>query len=180
MAKEDNYGNLHSEKNGQFISKSASELKAELQHELPKSKITIKKLTPAEKIASVQIDFDKDNILPELNEEDLVKIGSETNKPVLLKKNIIDRNIVHHKDAMGDTNKIIGEALYQPAEIFHGKSSKDYFTFIKPVRISKRNGLDEYGVVLLDVDNKNDNFEIVHWHWINQDKINSLKANKKD
>lgn len=45
-----------------------------------------KKLTPAEKIASVHIDFNKDNILPELNDEDLEKVGSKVNKPVLLKK----------------------------------------------------------------------------------------------
>lgn len=57
-----------------------------------------KKMTPAEKIASVHIDFDRDNILPELNEEDLPKIYVETNKPVLLKKSIIDRNAVEHAD----------------------------------------------------------------------------------
>ena len=160
--------------------KSVEELKNEQAQEQGEKKPGAKKLTPAEKIASVHIDFDRDNILPELNEEDLIKIGSKVNKPVLLKKKIIDRNAIHHKDAMNDTNKIIGETLYQPSGIFPGKSSKDYYTFIKPMRISKRNGLDEYGVVLIDVDNKNDNFEIVHWHWVNQDRIKSLKPNKKD
>jgi len=36
-----------------------------------------KKKTPAEKIASVNIEAGKDNILPELNECDLSKIGAE-------------------------------------------------------------------------------------------------------
>ena len=57
-----------------------------------------KKKTAAEKIASVHIDFDKDNILPELNEEDLEKVGAKSNKPVLLKKSIIDRNKLLHDD----------------------------------------------------------------------------------
>ncbi len=43
------------------------------------------------------------------------------------------------------------------------------------MKISKRNGLDEYGIVLLDVDEKKDNFEIVHWHWINAENIEKLK-----
>ena len=55
-------------------------------------------MTPAEKIASVHIDFTKDNVLPELNNEDLTKVGSKINKPVLLKKNVIDRNAAEHSD----------------------------------------------------------------------------------
>lgn len=139
-----------------------------------------KKMTPAEKIASVHIDFDRDNVLPELNEEDLQKIGIDGNKSVLIKKSIIDRNMFYHKDAMMDTDKIIGETLYNPSEIFPGKSDKDYFTFIKPLRLSIRNGKDEYGVVLLDVTESNKNFEVVHWHWINYDNLSSLRAKKKD
>ncbi len=34
-----------------------------------------KKMTPAEKIASVHIDFEKDNVLPELEETSLRKMG---------------------------------------------------------------------------------------------------------
>ena len=48
-----------------------------------------KKMTPAEKIASVHIDFDKDNVLPELNDGDLGKIGLKQNKPVLLKRALL-------------------------------------------------------------------------------------------
>lgn len=65
MAIEDRNNKLHSEKNGQFISKSASELKDELQQELPTAQNYTKKLTPAEKIASVHIDFDKDDFFGE-------------------------------------------------------------------------------------------------------------------
>ncbi len=134
-----------------------------------------KKMTPAEKIASVHIDFDKDNILPELNDEDLEKVGSKVNKSVLLKKSIIDRNANRHDDAMPDTELIIKNALYSPSEVFKGNKDKPYYTFVKPMKISKRNGLDEYGIVLLDVDEKKDNFELVHWHWVNAEGIEKLK-----
>ena len=86
-------------------------------------------MTPAEKIASVHIDFDKDNILHELNEEDLPKIGAKKNN----------------------------------------------YTFVKPMKVSSRNGLDEYGIALLDVDENKDNFEVVHWHWVNEENIKKLK-----
>ena len=43
------------------------------------------------------------------------------------------------------------------------------------MKISKRNGLDEYGIVLLDVDQNKDNIEIFHWHWINAENIEKLK-----
>lgn len=175
MAIEDRNNNLHSEKNGQFISKSASELKEELQQELPTTKKDTKKLTPAEKIASVHIDFSRDNILPELNEEDLRKVGAKENKPVLLKKSIIDRNTQRHNDVMPDTEKILTQTLYSPLEIFRGNIEKPYYTFVKPLRISNRNGKNEYGIVLLDVDTRKDNFEIVHWHWVNEDKFDSIK-----
>ncbi len=172
---------------GQFVKKSeqtASELKAELQREVaakpPTVKSTTAKMTPAEKIASVHIDFSKDNILPELNDSELAKVGAKENKPIRIKKSIIDRNKFYHEDAMINTNKILGETLYSPSEIFPGKSDKDYFTFIKPLRLSKRNGKDEYGVVLLDVTNTNKNFDVVHWHWVNIENLNSLKPNKKD
>lgn len=134
-----------------------------------------KKMTPAEKIASVHIDFDKDNILPELNDGDLEKVGSKVNKPVLLKKGVIERNAKRHVDAVSSTEEILKNALYAPSEVFRGNKDKPYYTFVKPMRVSNRNGLDEYGIALLDVDENKDNFEIVHWHWVNQENIEKLK-----
>ena len=134
-----------------------------------------KKMTPAEKIASVHIDFDKDNILPELNEEDLPKIGAKKNKPVLLKKGVINRNERRHSEVMKDTEFILKNALYSPSEVFRGNKDKPYYTFVKPMKVSSRNGLDEYGIALLDVDENKDNFEVVHWHWVNEENIKKIK-----
>lgn len=161
---------------GKFAEKaSAKKSGYDSRDDLGNIKKAAKKMTPAEKIANVHIDFDKDNILPELNDVDLQKIGMNVNKPVLLKKGVIDRNAKRHIDAMPDTELILKNALYAPSEVFKGNKDKPYFTFVKPMKVSRRNGLDEYGIALLDVDNKKDNFEIVHWHWVNAENIEKLK-----
>ncbi len=137
-----------------------------------------KKMTPAEKIASVHIDFDKDNILPELNEEDLAKVDSKVNKPVLLKKGVIDRNAEEHDDlTKDDFQSIIGQSLYTPSEIFPANKEKPYFHFAKIIEYNSK-GKPEYGLVILDVDERKDNFEIVHAQFMRKRSFNSLK-NKK-
>ena len=148
--------------------------------ELYEANNTKKKMTPAEKIASVHIDFTKDNVLPELNDEDLTKIGAKENKPVLLKKNIIDRNSVRHPDITDDDlNGIVANALYSPSEIFHGYSEKPYYNFAKIIEINSK-GKPEIGLVLLDIDEKKDNFEVVHAHFVNNKGLQRVKGTKKD
>lgn len=140
------------------------------------------KKTPAEKIASVHIDFDRDNILPELNEEDLVKIGVENNKPVLLKKKVIDRNTVEHGDLTdSDFTAIIANALYRPSEIFSANKEKPYYHFAKLIEISSKDK-PKIGLALLDVDNRKEKFEIVHAHFIGVKTLDKMvkKAKKKD
>lgn len=118
----DKNGAEHSEQNGRFVSSGSGEKKE--YDNLPSAKrlasnynkhFGTSKMTPAEKIASVHIDFSKDNILPELNESELEKVG-----------------------------------------------------------------VDEYGVVLLDVTDSNNSFDVIHWHWVNFDNLNSLRQKKKD
>lgn len=125
------------------------------------------KMTPAAKIASVHIDLNKDNILPELNEEDLKKIGVDKNKPVLLKKDVIDRNRNEHPDvSKEDMEKIVGNALYSPSNIFSANTEKpNYFHFASFVELSSK-GKPKIGMTLLDVDAKKDCFEIVHMYYV--------------
>lgn len=135
-------------------------------------------MTPAEKIASVHIDFTKDNVLPELNEEDLKKVGVDKNKPVLLKKEVIDRNEGKHDDlTRDDFQSIIGQALYSPSEVFPANKIKPYFHFAKIIEDNSK-GKPEYGLVILDVGERKDNFEIVHAQFMRKKSFNSIK-NKK-
>jgi len=134
-----------------------------------------KKMTPAEKIASVHIDFNRDNILPELNEADLEKIGSKVNKPVLLKKSVIERNIAQHSDlTTEDFESIIAHALYSPSEIFKANGKKPYYHFAKVIEVNSK-GKPEIGLALLDVDDSKDNFEIVHAHLVRERSFNLAK-----
>lgn len=137
-------------------------------------------MTPAEKIASVHIDFDRDNILPELNEKDLSKIGVSSNKPVLLKKEIIDRNSIQHSDLTNeDFQTIISHALYAPSEIFLANDTKPYYHFAKVIEVTSKIK-PKMGLVLLDVDEKKDDFEIVHAHFMEIPRFDKKREKKKD
>ncbi len=71
-------------------------------------------------------------------------------------------------------------ALYAPSEIFHGKSEKPYYHFAKVIEITSK-GKSEIGLVLLDVDENKDNFEIVHAHFVNATGFRQVKKDiKKD
>lgn len=171
----DKNGMNHDEHNGQFTSGESTVAEQERANEL-----TGNKMTPADKIASVHIERGKDNILPELNEGDLAKIGVTNNKPVLVKASITERNAARHPDIDDEeTDKIIGEALYNPAKIFKG-NKETYHHFAQVVRLSSK-GTDEprFGAVLLDVNETLDNFEVVHWHlMIPQELERAEKKNK--
>lgn len=135
------------------------------------------KMTPAKKIESIHIDFDKDNILPELNNETVEKLGTKENKKVLLKKSIIDRNFKEHNDlTREDFEQIINQALYDSPEVFPANSKKpDYYHLASIVETTSK-GKPEIGLVLIDIDNQKDNFEIVHAHYVRKRSYNRLKT----
>jgi phage-related protein (TIGR01555 family) len=111
------------------------------------------------KIDSVKIDFDGDNTLPGLNAEDLEQLGA-TDKPVLLKKEIIDKNATRHPDvSREDSARMIGQALYNPDLVAPGHGEKPYFNFIA------QTGPEKNSITLLEVSETKDSFEIVNWHW---------------
>lgn len=194
MATEDKQGNLHSDKNGQFVTKNHKdaeemiarkyekyapvELNAKPKEFMSKNVKVDQKVSEAalKKIGQVRIDPNKDNLLPELNEEELATMGLTENKRVLVKKFSLERNAREHGDVKPeDYDFIIGHALYAPDKIVKGKNERgNYFTFAKRLKISKRNNRPVYGVVLLDIDKTKDNFEVVHWHWINEDRVKSM------
>ena len=128
-----------------------------------------------DKINSVNIDFSKDNILPELNEDDLKELGIEKSKKILLKKSIIDRNLSEHKEVKPeDYNRIIKFCLYSPELIFKGNESKPYFNFI--TRLER----DNSGVIL-EIENTKEYFEIVHIIKLRDKSVRSIiKRDKKD
>jgi hypothetical protein len=111
------------------------------------------------KMESVHIDFDKDNYLPELNQSDLDYLRVKS-KPVLLKKVIIEKNKTSHPDINEmQSIELIANGLYNANGIFPGNSEKPYFNFISYL------GGDINAVVLLEIADNKDNFEIVNWYF---------------
>lgn len=95
------------------------------------------------------------------------KIGVEKNKPVLLKKYVIDRNRNEHPDVSNaDMCKIIGQALYSASNVFSANVEKpNYFHFASFVELSVK-GKPKFGMTLLDVDIQKECFEIVHMYYV--------------
>jgi len=113
------------------------------------------------KIDSVKIDFDQDNTLPGLNAEDLERLGKE-DKPVLLKKGIIDKNLSHHPDvSKEDYARIVGQSLYTPDGIFPGDPKEPRFNFVSRI------GPDKSTITLLEMAETKGAYEIINLHWVN-------------
>ena len=62
---------------------------------------------------------------------------------------------------------MLGNSLYNPNYVFKDNESKPYFNFI--TRLERDNSL-----VLLDVEDIKNHFEIVHIHWINDKKLKKV------
>jgi hypothetical protein len=123
------------------------------------------------KIASVKIDFGKDNLLPGLNEEDLAELGKE-DKPVLLKKNVIERNFARHPEVEKDEyESLVGQALYNNSLRFPG-FKEGYVNFI-----SKMDDRENSLVLVEMAENKND-YEIVHIMKINDSNLARMQRKK--
>lgn len=131
------------------------------------------KVNIEEKIESVKIDFNKDNILPELNSEDLEELGVES-KPVRLKKNIIDLNKYRHPDISSkEAVSLIAQALYSPEYIVPGKREGSYHF------ISQSDGKDS-PLVLLDIEQNEDGyFDIVHFFKVRERGKKALIKEKR-
>ena len=110
--------------------------------------------------------------LPSLPKKIADAIGTE-GKPVVIKKNIFERNYMRHKDVTPDLSKIIFKsALYNPD--LYGQNQKK----TRPYNWVLINTKDEKGnnrTVLLEVNPNKDNVEIVHWHFVNDKNLGLIK-----
>ena len=107
------------------------------------------------------IDWNKVNILPKLNKDILKQYGLK-DKPVLLKKNIIEKNKLNHPDITNDEAiRIIGNALYKTETVLKGNINKHtYHNFIT------RTDDEHSDIVLLELSDEKENYEIINYHII--------------
>ncbi len=94
-------------------------------------------------------------------------------KPVIIKKNIFERNYMRHKDVTPKQSKAIFKAaLYNPD--LYGQNQKKQ----RPYNWVLINTKDEQGknrTVLLEVNPNKDNVEIVHWYFVNDKNLELIK-----
>ena len=170
-AKEDKNGMLHDEGNGQFTSGGGSGFNK------PDTDSVSGEITPEQqkKIDSVKIDFSKDNVLPKLNEDTIEELGPDSNKEVLLKKTVLDRNKEWHPEVKEEEyNELVGTALYRPEFVMPGNKDKPYINLIARV------GENKNSVVLLDLDCTKDRCEIVHMHWARNKARRAIEKKSKE
>ena len=128
-----------------------------------------------EKVKSVKIDFSRDNVLPELNEEDLSELGKES-KVVLVTKRMLDRNKKEHPEISEEEySYLIAKALYEPDYVFPANEEKtSYYHFISNV------GDNSNSAVILELSDEKYAYETVHLHKLRNRSLRTLLKRKKD
>ena len=94
-------------------------------------------------------------------------------KPVIIKKNIFERNAERHADLTADDNRnILQSALYNAN--LYGQNQKA----TRPYNWVVINTKDKEGnnrLVLIELSPEKENAEIVHWHYIDDKGLNKIK-----
>lgn len=110
--------------------------------------------------------------LPELDARVADAIGTG-GKPVVIKKNIFERNAKAHGDlTAADSRDILKAALYTPTLYGQNQKTKRPYNW---VLIKTRDAEGENRVVLLEVNENKDNVEIVHWHYVRDNALETIK-----
>ena len=110
--------------------------------------------------------------LPQIPDNVDAAIGA-SGKPVIIKKNIFEKNARDHKDLTPEQSReILKAALYTP-DLYgqNQKASRPY----NYVVISTKDAEGKNRLVLLEVNNGKENVEIVHWHYIRDNALETLK-----
>jgi hypothetical protein len=133
------------------------------------------------KSEGININFNKNNILPKLDNKRLSLIRQEANKQVIFKKKTIDRNREKHPDLnKDDYNKSFQKSLYDENKkiVLPPRNDKpNYYNLVGKLKRGK------YSSIILDTEPLKEYFEVVHV--INVDKkrlkeyIKEARKNKK-
>ncbi len=110
--------------------------------------------------------------MPTLSKKVADAIGTD-NKPVIIKKNIFERNYMRHKDVTPKQSKAIFKAaLYNPDLYGQNQKSKRPYNW---VLINTKDEQGKNRTVLLEVNPNKDNVEIVHWHFVDERGLEKIK-----
>ena len=132
-----------------------------------------------EKVESIDDMTDEDfenpyrNIeLPTLPENVADAIGSK-GKSVVIKKNIFERNIIRHSDLTPDQSRdILKSALYSPNLYGQNQKKRKPYNWVV---VSTKDANGQNKLVLLEISDRKNNIEIVHWHYVDARGLEKLK-----
>lgn len=91
-------------------------------------------------------------------------------KPVIIKKNIFEKNKTSHEDlTAADSRKILSDVLYNPN--LYGQNQKA----TRPYNWILIHLADKNEAVVVEVNENKDNIEIVNWHYLNNKNLEMKK-----
>lgn len=106
--------------------------------------------------------------LPRLNKLDLEKLGKE-DKPVILKKNIIQKNKNNHPEvSIDEYNDILTDTLINTTEILQVQPNKkpNYYTFVN---------VNKNDVSVVELSDNKDSYEVVNFFKINTKRLEEYR-----
>lgn len=110
--------------------------------------------------------------LPKIPENVDKAIGAG-GKPVIIKKNIFEKNARDHRDLKpSQSREILKTALYTPDLYGQNQQVSRPYNYVV---ISTKGADGKNKLVLLEVNNGKENVEIVHWHYIRDKALETLK-----
>lgn len=110
--------------------------------------------------------------LPHLPQNVDAAIGAD-GKPVVVKKNIFERNAQRHPDISArQSREILQSALYTPDLYGQNQKAKRPYNWVV---ISTKDEKGKNRIVLLEVNHGKDNIEVVHWHYLDGKGLEKIK-----
>ena len=94
-------------------------------------------------------------------------------KPVIIKKNIFERNAERHADLTADDSRnILQSALYNPNLYGQNQKAKRPYNWVV---INTKDKEGNNRLVLIELSPEKENAEIVHWHYIDDKGLEKIK-----
>ena len=133
-------------------------------------KLIIEEVSSIDEITDADFETPSRNVqLPPLPKNVDKAIGAN-GKPVVIKKNVFEKNAKSHKDLSSeDSRAILKNTLYTPNLYGQNQKATRPYNWIL-IHLS-----DENSAVIVEVNENKDNVEIVNWHYINGDAIERKK-----
>ena len=110
--------------------------------------------------------------LPKLPDNVDSALGAD-GRPVIIKKNIFERNRERHSElTTQESRDILKSALYNPDLYGQNQKSKRPYNWVL-IQTKDKSGRNR--LVLLEVNSNKDNVEIVHWYYLRDESLETMK-----